>query len=222
MTAKKFLCFVFQVLLVFCVSCAEITDTQPQTATTPETGQDMQMQQRRSKMPSGNSGSGTIGNMPEGAGPDMSRMQEMRNRMFGGGFASEKTQGSSKTATTPGKADEPGRLLQHGKELLEAKRYQQAAFEFETFLSKYEYHDLTPEALYYIGECYYKQEKYLDAIKVCKKIEQLYHGYPLTPNAIYRIAKCYEKLGQPKASQETLNRLKANFPQFDPATIKEY
>ncbi len=215
------------ILFVVSAGCAEVIETQPQsqvttvqaTETPVSDGDTFRKQQMQNRVPNrgGMSGGGMSGGqMPEGAGPDLNRMQQMRNKMFGGAFVenTKDSQSASKTA-------DPNGLISQGRKLFEEKKYESAAVEFENFLRDHEFDDLSPEALYYLGESHYRLENYQAALNAYKKINKIFPIYPLAPDALYRTAKCYEKLNQPEISRSILKRLKAKYPQFDSTKYEE-
>jgi TolA-binding protein len=217
--SKKYLYALCQVAFIFCLSCAAIIDAEAPAQEDVQEAVTAGDEMRTSRMRGIRGSRG----MPEGVGPDLDRMERMRARMYGGGGLSGTATGprtSATATTTSNKADASSESLKQGKESFEAGQYEQAAAEFEAFLSKNEYGDQTPEALYYLGESYYHLGKYKEAIKSYRKIDQMFQLYSLAPNAVYKMAKCYEKLGQSKYSAAIFKKLKTKYPHFNPAAIE--
>lgn len=85
--------------------------------------------------------------------------------------------------------------------------YETAIDGFRRFLTKCETHTDVENAYYWIGECYYSQEKYSSAVV---EYEHLINSYPDSPNlgrAIYKLARCQQELGKTPEARELFQRL---------------
>ena len=198
-----------------------------QSVFNPQAFQQQAMQQRRSSV-SGNMLPANTGNVsaPGGGGPDETRMQQMRGQMSAGPGAVEmmaSTQSPGgvtgpRTATTAASSESSARptankeALNKGKLLYEQKNFAQAAQEFEAFLKHNDEADEIPEALYYLGNCYFELQDWSKSASAYKKIDQLYHPYPLAPQAALRLAQCYEKMGQPNLADAVRKNMKFKYP----------
>ncbi len=80
-------------------------------------------------------------------------------------------------------------LLQNGQE-------SQALVSFTDFLRRYPEHKLVGDAQFSIGEIFYRQRKYPQALNEFQKVKDLLKGgSQRTPDAFVRIGECHLKLG---------------------------
>ena len=101
-------------------------------------------------------------------------------------------------------------------------KYEVAMVDFKSFLKQYKHHDLAPQALYYIAESLYSQEKYSDAYEEYKRVEQNYPDSELIPSARLKMALCLELLNRKKESVVILQSILSDFPRTAEAlTAKE-
>jgi len=85
--------------------------------------------------------------------------------------------------------------------------YEPAIEGFRQFLAECSTHDDVQNAYYWIGECYYAQEKYTEAVT---EYEHLLNTYPNSPNlgrAIYKLARCKQELGKTQEAKQLYQRL---------------
>jgi tol-pal system protein YbgF len=85
--------------------------------------------------------------------------------------------------------------------------YEAAITGFRKFLAECSTHADVQNAYYWIGECFYLQEKYTEAIA---EYEQLLKNYPDAPNirgAIYKLGRCKQELGKTAEAKAQFQRL---------------
>ena len=85
--------------------------------------------------------------------------------------------------------------------------YETAIAGFRKFLADCGSSADAQNAYYWIGECFYLQEKYSDAIT---EYEQLLKNFPGSPNlgrAIYKLGRCKQELGKNAEAKELFQRL---------------
>jgi len=85
--------------------------------------------------------------------------------------------------------------------------YEAAITGFRKFLADCSTHADVQNAYYWIGECFYLQEKYTEAIA---EYEQLLKNYPDAPNvrgAIYKLGRCKQELGKTAEAKTQFQRL---------------
>ena len=89
--------------------------------------------------------------------------------------------------------------------------YEAAIQGFRKFLTDCSTSADAQNAYYWIGECYYSQEKYPEAVT---EYEHLMSAYPNSPKlgpAIYKLARCKEELGKKTEAKELFQRLVKDF-----------
>jgi len=85
--------------------------------------------------------------------------------------------------------------------------YEPAINGFRTFLAQCPNHKDVENAYYWIGECYYSQEQYTQAIA---EYEHLLKTYPDSPNvarALYKLARCKQEIGKKSEARELFQKL---------------
>ncbi|MGA0333269.1 MAG: tetratricopeptide repeat protein [Kiritimatiellia bacterium] len=82
-----------------------------------------------------------------------------------------------------------------------------------------------PQILYDLGEIYFRENKFLEAIQEFRVLEQRYPGSPLSTEAVVRIADAYAKLAKRNPTDarpvegelETLNQFLTRYPDHEKA-----
>jgi tol-pal system protein YbgF len=85
--------------------------------------------------------------------------------------------------------------------------YDAAIEGFRSFLAECPDHSDVENAYYWIGECYYSQEKYTQAIA---EYEHLIQAYPDSPNvgrALYKLARCKQEIGKTDEARKLFEQL---------------
>lgn len=71
------------------------------------------------------------------------------------------------------------------------RRSEEAEVDFETFLDNYPRHSRAPEALYWLGRTYLRQDKEEAFIKASKNYHKKYRNKQKSPEVLYRLAAVY-------------------------------
>jgi tol-pal system protein YbgF len=128
--------------------------------------------------------------------------------------APQGTSGTSSPAPTTQHSYPPiGQLYQVALSDYNAGRYDLAAGEFATVVKDYPYDQLSGHAQFYVGESYYRERKYQNAIKAYEQVLSQYPGSAKAPAA--RLHKAYAELamGRRAAGIKDLKALIGRFPQ---------
>ena len=88
-----------------------------------------------------------------------------------------------------------------------AGRYSQCIEGFQTFLQYFPANEYAANAQFWLGECYYSQERYGLAVIEFKKVVEEYPQGSKAPEALWKAALAYEQLGQEDQAQDALNLL---------------
>ncbi|MEW5797114.1 MAG: tol-pal system protein YbgF [Candidatus Zixiibacteriota bacterium] len=89
--------------------------------------------------------------------------------------------------------------------------YEFAAQGFTKFLADCGTHADAQNVHYWIGECYYSQEKYTQAITEYESQIKDYPSSPKTGPAIYKLARCKQELGKAAEAKQLFQRLVKEF-----------
>lgn len=96
--------------------------------------------------------------------------------------------------------------------LVRRGEYEPAITAFRDYLAGCENDENVPSALYWVGECYFAQEKYSEAIT---EYESLINRYPNSPNngrALYKLARCKQELDQKAEAKKLYQKLIDDYP----------
>lgn len=102
-------------------------------------------------------------------------------------------------------------------ELYNKGEYERAISAFEQFVIMYPQDALTDNALYWIGESYYAQKKFNDALIYFHRIVVDFPQADKVPSALYKEALTLESLDMQKEAEGALKELIARFPNSEEA-----
>ncbi len=97
--------------------------------------------------------------------------------------------------------------------------YQLAIFSFENFLKKYPDSELSDNAQYWIGECYYALG---DTEKAIIELEKVINNYPKgnkVPASLYKLGLIYQNKKNRKKAKEYLQKLIKEYPNTNEAKL---
>ena len=140
--------------------------------------------------------------------------------------AKKKTAGSKK-ATAPTKTAKrvasSGAEQQYGKafELFQAGQLPAARTEFTSFLQRYLKTDLADNAQFWIGECYYGEKKYREAIAAYEKTIKKYPNSDKVGSALLKQGMAFLELGDKTAGKILLKRVVKSYPNSNQAKIAQ-
>jgi tol-pal system protein YbgF len=118
---------------------------------------------------------------------------------------------TSTPSTTPG-APDPNQLYDQAAQDLTQGRYTMALQGFRDFVQRFPTLELTDNARYGIGECYFAQSQFDSAAAAYALVDSLHPGADKVPAAMYKLALCNEKLGRPAVAKKQLEALVKRFP----------
>ncbi len=106
----------------------------------------------------------------------------------------------------------PEAIYQQGLSALKGGNPQQARELLSRFVSAYPKHELTANAQYWIGETYYSEKNYEQAIL---EFQQLIKNYPTkekVPAALLKQGMAFKELGDKKSARYVYNKLVDDYP----------
>ena len=98
-----------------------------------------------------------------------------------------------------------------------AREHGQAVLEFMDFVTKYPKHGLVPRAQYWVGESYYVQRDYPQALVEFKRVLELDPGALAAADAWLRIGMCHANLHQPAPATAAWQRVVREYPRTEAA-----
>jgi len=84
--------------------------------------------------------------------------------------------------------------------------------ELESFLKKYPQHELSVNAQYWIGEAFYGEKKFENAILKFQEVIQKYKDHPKVAAALLKQGKAFSQLGDTGNAETTWKQLIKTFP----------
>ncbi len=114
------------------------------------------------------------------------------------------------TPSTP--AAEPGPIYDQCAQDLTQGRYALALQGFRDFVTRFPASDLSDNAQYGIGECFFAQARFDSAATEYARVEKGWPQGDKVPAAMYKLALCQDKLGHAAESKQTLEGLLKRFP----------
>ena len=87
---------------------------------------------------------------------------------------------------------------------------------FVEFLKTYPNDELTDNASYWIGECYYLMSDYQKALDQFRGVTERFPDKDKAPDALLKMGYCYEKIGDAAGAREALISSSRRFPTARP------
>ena len=131
--------------------------------------------------------------------------------------AAKATAPSAATVVTPSGESAPELYDRALKMIREARDFPAGRETMETFLKRYPDHDLAVNAAYWIGETYYAEKNYEQAILQFEEIIQKYGDHPKVASAMLKQALAFESSGDKATARLLLQRVVERFPLSDEA-----
>ncbi len=132
---------------------------------------------------------------------------------------------SSPAASAPAVAAEtPEDLYSSALDLIRnQKKFAEGRALLESFIDKYPKHDLHVNGLYWIGEAYYGEKKYEQAILQFQDVISTYPKHPKAPAALLKQGLAFNALGDGTNARTTMQKLLEEYPNSSQAdSAKQY
>jgi len=111
----------------------------------------------------------------------------------------------------------PDVLYQQGLDSFKGSKTQKARELLTKFVEQHPNHELVANAHYWIGETYYTEKIYDQAILEYEKVIKNYPGKEKVPAAMFKQALAFKGLGDTKSARYVLGKLIDNFPRSSEA-----
>jgi tol-pal system protein YbgF len=98
-----------------------------------------------------------------------------------------------------------------------AREHGQAVLDFVDFIAKYPKHPLAANAQYWIGEAYWAQRDYRQALVEFEKVFE--RGPAKAPDALLKIGLCHLRLNDVPRAQNAWQRVVNEYPKSEPAAM---
>lgn len=123
------------------------------------------------------------------------------------------------TPAPPARASGPEAMYSAALATFRAREHGQAVLEFLDFLARYPQHPLAANAQYWIGEAYYVQRDYRQALVEFQRVLEHPNVNGKWADALLKIGMCYDLLLETTQARRAWQRLVAEFPS-SPAAVR--
>ena len=124
-------------------------------------------------------------------------------------------EGTKPTAT----AQTPDSLYQSGRDAFAAGNTAKAREIFGRFLEQYPGHELSANATYWLGETYFKEKNYDQAIVTFQQVIKGFPKHEKVPAALLKQGLSFKELGDTKSARYVYKKLVEEFPQTEEAKL---
>jgi len=100
-----------------------------------------------------------------------------------------------------------------------SREHGQAVLDFIDFIAKYPKHTLAGNAQYWIGEAYWAQRDYRQALVEFEKVSE--HGPAKAPDALIKIGLCHLRLRDVSRAQQAWQRVLRDYPKSEAAILAQ-
>jgi tol-pal system protein YbgF len=125
--------------------------------------------------------------------------------------------GAAAAAPRPGVSDK--QAYQTAFDLLQARKYDEAAKAFTQFLSGYASSPLADNAQYWLAQSHYVQRQFNVALPEFQKVIEKYPQSSKLPDALLKVGYCQSELGNKSAAKTALEQVKRQFPDTTAARL---
>jgi len=125
--------------------------------------------------------------------------------------------GAAAAAPKPGVSDK--QAYQTAFDLLQARKYDEAAKAFTQFLSGYASSPLADNAQYWLAQSHYVQRQFNVALPEFQKVIEKYPQSSKLPDALLKVGYCQSELGNMSAARTALQQVMKQFPDTTAARL---
>lgn len=118
-------------------------------------------------------------------------------------------------------AGDPRAEYQRYYQALRAGNHAYAVTGFRNFIARFPGHDYADNAQYWLGEAFYDQKKYPQAVAEFRRVVDDHAGGNKVPDALLKLGYCYQRLGDRDAAIEVLRKVVALYPKSNPARLAQ-
>lgn len=102
---------------------------------------------------------------------------------------------------------------------LRAGKHTEAIDGFRALVAAHPRHDLADNAQYWLGEAFYDQRRYRDALIEFRKVVDNHSRGNKVPDALLKIGYCHTAMGEPDKARAALELVISMFPKSTPAAL---
>ena len=118
----------------------------------------------------------------------------------------------------PAREDPAEQMFAAALTTFRAREHGQAVLDFMDFIAKYSGHALAPRAQYWIGEAYFIQRDFPQALIEFNRVVEMAPTAPAAADALLRIGMCHANLREPTPAAAAWQRIVREYPASDAAS----
>jgi len=122
-------------------------------------------------------------------------------------------------APPPPRAEDPEQEYTAALATFRSREHGQAVLDFIDFIAKHPKHALAGNAQYWIGEAYWAQRDYRQALVEFEKVSE--YGPGKAPDALVKIGLCHARLRHVTRAQQAWQRVIHDYPRCAAATVAQ-
>ena len=127
--------------------------------------------------------------------------------------------GAKKAAAAAAGAGHASKAYKTAYEAMKAGRIDVALAQFRSFGEAFPKHDLSDNAQYWIGECFYARKEFRDALREFRKVIDDHPTGNKVPDSLLKIGLSYQSLGDGRTAKDVLDQVVEIFPESSAAAI---
>ena len=130
--------------------------------------------------------------------------------------AGEMTSSPAMIEPSPVGNEEPGsaaELYRQSFSHYAAGRFARGVDGFQNFLRQYPEHEYAGHAEYWLGECFYSQQRYEEAVAAFKRTAENHPQGSKSPDALLKMSAALKQLGNTQHADAALQALSSRYPQ---------
>jgi tol-pal system protein YbgF len=129
----------------------------------------------------------------------------------------EKKIGDQQTSASTPSDSTPEGIYEGGLAAFKAGEMQKARDHFDRVIEQHPTHALVPNCHYWIGETYYSEKNYEQAILAFQEVIKNFPKSDKAPAALLKQGLSFKNIGDKKSARYVLNKLKDDYPQSEDA-----
>ena len=138
---------------------------------------------------------------------------------FDGAGAGGASAGAGSAVSPPRPAGSDQQNYQAAFDLIQQRRYEDAAAGFERFLVQFPTSPLADNAQYWLAETHYVRGQFNEALPAFRKVLEKYPQSAKLPDALLKVGYCQIELGDRNAARTSLQEVMRQFPDTTAARL---
>lgn len=122
-------------------------------------------------------------------------------------------------ASAVGDAESATKAYNVAYEAMRSGEIDAALAQFRAFGERFPRHDLSDNAQYWVGECFYARKEFAEALKEFRRVIDEYPTGNKVPDSLLKIGLSYQSLGDGRTAKDVLGQVVEIFPESSAARV---